>query len=195
LYVSRKPASPNWDHLYESASAQDGYFTLLQAERSGYSPQLLQKHIQSGRVTRARRGIYRLVHFPSGEREDLTITWLWSQQAGVFSHQTALALHDLSDALPSGIHLALPLAWRSRRLRVPEGITLHHMDVPERDRTWIGAVPVTGPRRTLQDCARDSIAPDLLRQGAQQALRRGLVARTDLAEVERALAPFGGISR
>ena len=27
--------------------------------------------------------------------------WLWSEQAGVFSHQTALALHDLSDILPA----------------------------------------------------------------------------------------------
>ncbi len=43
-----------------------------------------------------RRGVYRLVHFPVGDHEDLTAVWLWSEREGVFSHETALALHDLS---------------------------------------------------------------------------------------------------
>jgi hypothetical protein len=65
---------------------------------------------------------------------------------------------------------------------------------PKRDRAWVGAVPVTSPARTLVDCARDQIAPDLLRQAAQQALRRGLVAKSALHEVEQALQPFGGLA-
>ncbi len=185
---------PDWDRLYETASAQDGYFTTEQARMAGYSRQLLQKHLQAGRVTRIRRGVYRLVHFPAGEHEDLAIVWLWSEQAGIFSHQTALALHGLSDVLPAEAHLALPLEWRQRRFRVPAGVVLHHMDVPEQERAWVGPVPVTTPRRTLEDCAREHLAPDLLRQAAQQALKRGLVKRGELAEVERALAPFGGIA-
>ena len=31
---------------------------------------------------------------------------------GVFSHDTALALHELSDALPARAHLTLPASWR-----------------------------------------------------------------------------------
>src|SRR5208337_2168977 len=64
---------------------------------AGYSTQLLLKHIRSGRVTRVRRGVYRLVHFPAGEHENLAVLWLWSERMGVFSHHTALALHGLSD--------------------------------------------------------------------------------------------------
>jgi predicted transcriptional regulator of viral defense system len=192
--MPRASRHPDWDRLYGAASAQDGYFTTEQARLAGYSPQLLQKHLQAGRVTRIRRGVYRLVHFPAGEHEDLAIVWLWSEQAGIFSHQTALALHGLSDVLPAEAHLALPLRWRQRRFRVPAGVVLHHMDVPEQERAWVGPVPVTTPRRTLEDCAREHLAPDLLRQAAQQALKRGLVKRGELAEVERALAPFGGIA-
>jgi predicted transcriptional regulator of viral defense system len=192
--MARPSRLPDWDRLYATASAQDGYFTTEQARMAGYSRQLLQKHLQSGRVARIRRGVYRLVHFPAGDHEDLAIVWLWSEQAGVFSHQTALALHGLSDVLPSEIHLTLPLTWRHRRFRVPAGVVLHHQDVLEHERTWVGPVPVTSPSRTLEDCAREPIAPDLLRQAAQQALKRGIVARADLAEVERALAPFGGIA-
>jgi predicted transcriptional regulator of viral defense system len=187
-------AKPDWDRLYETASAQDGHFSTQQAALAGYSSQLLLKHIRARRVTRVRRGIYRLVHFPAGEHEELVVAWLWSEREGVFSHETALALHGLSDVLPARAHLTLPADWRRRRFRVPDGIVLHHDDVRRAERVWIGPVPVTSPRRTLVDCAKAFVAPDILRQAAQQAIRRGLVVRRDLAVIERALAAFGGLA-
>lgn len=190
--MSGANGKPEWDRLYETAGAQDGYFTTQQAADAGYSSQLLLKHIRAGRVTRTRRGVYRLVHFPSGEHEELTVAWLWTERAGVFSHQTALSLHGLSDVLPAQIHMTLPTTWRHRRLRVPQGVVLHHGEVPSGDRVWFGPVPVTSPRRTLDDCANEHISPEQLRHAARQALRRGLVVKDDLAEVEKALAPFGG---
>jgi predicted transcriptional regulator of viral defense system len=178
---------------FELAAGQSGYFTTKQAAEAGYSTHLLRKHIHAGRVSRAQRAIYRLVHFPMGEHEELVTAWLWSEQAGVISHQTALALHGLSDALPAHVHLTLPSSWRARRFRVPPGVVLHHVDVELEDRAWYGAVPITSPRRTLSDCAEEGLSPELLRQAAQQALRRGLVARSELPDVDRALAPFGGL--
>jgi predicted transcriptional regulator of viral defense system len=192
--VERTPTSqPNWDRLYETAAAQQGLFTTKQAAEAGYSPQLLIHHLHAGKVARLQRGIYRLVHFPPGEHEELVAAWLWSEQAGVLSHQTALALYGLSDALPAHLHLTLPASWRKRRFRVPEGIVLHHDDIAPADRAWFGAVPITTPRRTLRDCAKGGLSPELLRQATLQALRRGLAGRDDLADVERALAPFGGL--
>ena len=184
---------PSWDKLFAIASAQTGYFTTRQAAEAGYSSPLLVKHIQAGRIARTRRGIYRLVHFPAGEYEELVVAWLWSEQTGIVSHQTALALHGLSDVLPAHVHLTLPAAWRRRRFRVPGGVVLHHADVPQEDRTWFGAVPTTNPRRSLNDCGREGLSPDLLLQAAHQAIRRGLVARAELRDVEAALKPFGGL--
>ncbi len=192
--MSLPPGRPDWDRLFQTAAAQEGYFTTRQAADAGYSSQLLLKHIHAGRVTRMRRGIYRLVHFPAGEHEELVTAWLWSERAGVISHQSALALHGLSDALPARMHLTLPGAWRRRRFRVPAGVVLHHADVPPEDRTWFGAVPTTDARRSLRDCALEGLSPELLRQAAQQALRRGLVTRDELGDVEQALAPFGGLA-
>ena len=186
------PGRPDWDRLYETAAAQEGLFTTRQAAEVGYSPQLLVHHVRAGKVVRLRRGIYRLVHFPAGEHEELVAAWLWSDLAAVVSHETALALHGLSDALPAHVHLTLPLAWRHRRFRVPEGVVLHHAEVPPGDRAWFGAVPTTSPRRSLDDCARAGLSPELLRRAAHQALRRGLVTRPELGEVEAALGPFGG---
>jgi predicted transcriptional regulator of viral defense system len=185
---------PDWDRLFEIAAAQDGLFTTQQAAEAGYSPQLLAHHHAAGRMLRVRRGVHRLVHFPAGEHEELTEVWLWSERQGVFSHQTALALHDLSDVLPSQVHLTVPETWRRRRLRVPDGVVLHFGDVAENQRRWFGPVPATAPLRTLEDCAADHLQPELLRGAALDALNRGLVTRDALNAVDAALAPFGGLA-
>lgn len=185
---------PDWGRLYETAAGQEGLFTTEQAAQAGYSSQLLVHHVHSGRAIRVHRGIYRLVHFPAGEHEELVAAWLWSEQAGVVSHYTALALHGLSDVLPTHLHLTLPGAWHRRRFRVPGGIVLHYNDVPAGDRTWFGPVPTTTPRRSLNDCARYGLSPELLHQAAQQALRRGITTKADLGDVEAALEPYGGLA-
>lgn len=190
---SPPPREPDWEALYTVAAAQEGLFTTRQAAAAGYSPPLLAHHLKAGRIARARRGIYRLVHFPAGDQEEFVTAWLWSEAAGVLSHQTALSLHGLSDVLPAQIHITLPLSWRRRRLRVPREVCLHHADVAPTERAWIGAVPVTSVPRTLNDCAIAGLTPDLLRQGARQAIARGLVKNSELPAVKRALKPFGGI--
>lgn len=181
-----KRATPSWDALFEVASSQEGLFTTVQAADAGYSPQLLQKHLHAGRIGRVRRGVYRLVHFPPGDHEDLAAVWLWSDRTGVFSHETALFLHGLSDVLPARVHLTLPASWHARRFRVPRGVVLHHADIPEDDRAWVGPVPVTAPRRTLADCIAAGVAPDLVEQAIDQAAGRGIVPRAVAAELRRA---------
>jgi predicted transcriptional regulator of viral defense system len=191
---STSPADPTWQALYDVAASQEGLFTTRQAASAGYSPPLLAHHQKAGRITRVRRGIYRLIHYPPGEHEEVVAAWLWSDSQGVISHQTALSLQALSDVLPAQLHLTLPLAWRQRRVRVPKGLVLHFADVAPEERTWINAVPATSVPRTLNDCAIAGFSPDLLRQAAKQALARGLVTSAELEKVEKALAPFGGIT-
>lgn len=189
--MTRSPSKPSWDRLYRIAAGQGGYFTTAQAAGVGYYPQLLAKHVRGGRARRVRRGIYRIVHFPPGEREGLVVLWLWSERKGVFSHETALALHELSDVLPSLVHMAVPRTWENRRLRVPRGLLLHCASVGKADRTWNGTVPVTTPARTLRDCAEADVSPEILSQALEEGLDRGLFARAEVREVERHLARFG----
>lgn len=179
-----RASNPDWNALFEIAQGQAGYFTTRQAASAGYSPQLLA-YLGSKKVEHIRRGIHRLVHFPSGEHEDLVVLWLWSEQTGVFSHETALALHDLSDVLPGKAHLTLPATWRRRRLRLPSGLVLHFADVGDRDRTSVGAVPVTAPLRTLRDCIDTDVAPSLVHQAILQARRRGLITVAEEARLRK----------
>lgn len=180
-------ASPSWDSLYETASAQEGLFSTRQAARAGYSPQLLAKHLRSGRIHRVRRGVYRLKHFPAGEHEDLVAIWLWSEQQGVFSHETALGLQDLSDVMPARAHLNLPASWKGRRLRVPDGVSIAFADVAAAERAWVGSVPVTGPKRTLFDCVQANLSPEIVEKAMKDASARGLLASSDRRKLEAAL--------
>jgi predicted transcriptional regulator of viral defense system len=179
--------APDWGALFSVAQAHSGYFTTAQAAGAGYSLPLLHKYLANGRVLHVRRGIYRLVHFPASEHEDLVVLWLWADQAGVFSHETALALHDLSDVLPSKIYMTLPASWRRRRLRVPPGLVLHYADIGEVDRAGFSAVQITAPRRTLRDCIEANVSPELVRQAVLQARRRGLISEQDGAELNASL--------
>ncbi len=181
---------PDFDKLFEYAVAQQGLFTMRQAAEAGYSKDLVGYHTRTARFVRVQRGIYRLRHFLAGEYEDMVVIWLWSEQKGVFSSRTALSFHDLSDALPSKIYLTVPASWQKRRIDVPKGVVLHYADIPDQDRAWFDVVPVTSPRRTLEDCASQGITLETLGQAVRQALSRGLVSREEIPTALRALEPL-----
>ena len=145
----------------------------------------------NGRAFSPSWGIYRLVHFPASDHEDLVVLWLWSEQEGVFSHDTALALHDLSDILPSRVHLTLPAGWRRRRLRVPTGLVLYFADIGDGDRSSFDAVPVTRPRRTLEDCIETHVEPRLVEQAIRQARQRGLISASEETRLRGELTGVG----
>lgn len=183
--VANGPRKTSWDKLFQAAEGQAGLFTAGQAEQAGLYRQLLRRYVEHGRVRRLRRGIYRVVHFPSTDHEALAELWLWTNRVGVFSHETALSLHDLSDVLPKRVHATVPAEWHNRRLRVPPGLVLHYAALATNERAWVGPVPVTTPERTLVDCVRDHVAPDMVAQAISQAGARGLVSRERLAEIRR----------
>jgi predicted transcriptional regulator of viral defense system len=182
---SANGSQPHWNLLYEKASTQAGYFTAKQARTAGYSSQLLQFYLRENRVERWSRGIFRLVHFPPTDREDLVPIWLWSEQKGVFSHETALGIHELSDLLPAKRHVTLPLSWSRRRLRPPTGVVLHHADLDEGDWSWFGAIPVTTPLRSVLDCMNDHVSKEFVDQAIVQGVRRHLFTRAELRAAAR----------
>lgn len=174
---------PNWILLRDLASTQGGYFSVRQARSAGYSPQLLRHHRTTGKFERVRRGIYRLSGFPASGHEHLMVLWLWSEQRGVFSHGTALALHDLSDLLPERVHMTLPEVDQNLRRSIPAGLTLHYAEISAQDRSWADYIPLTSPERTMLDCIADALSPEVLEQALEQALTRGLFDATAVRKI------------
>ena len=109
--------------LYETAEAQQGFFTTKQAKAAGFAENTHPYHVQVGNWVREHRGIYRLAQFPPADRPDLVLWSLWSRNRsqeteGVYSHQTALSLHDLSDLNPSQLDMTVPTKFR-RNSEIP----------------------------------------------------------------------------
>jgi predicted transcriptional regulator of viral defense system len=176
MATSKRP----WDSLFKIALSQEGLFSAVQAKEAGCSQQLLGRYLATGKVERVRRALYRIVHYPRGENEELIALWLWSKNEGVFSHETALFLHQLSDALPSRAHLTLPKAWAHRVIKHPPRLVTFYDDLPAEDRTWHGPVPVTTVRRTIADCLHADVSAELVAQASAQAAERGLITSAEV---------------
>jgi predicted transcriptional regulator of viral defense system len=176
--------------LYQLAESQGGYFTTKQAAALGYSSSKRIYHIRVGNWLREHRGIYRLVRFPEPERPDLILWWLWSRDrsddpTGVFSHQTALSLHDLTDANPAKLDLTVPGDFR-RSAPIPKALRLHHDEVPSKDREVLYGVPVTNALRAILDVWEEGSLPkSAVREAFLEAMKRGSITKTQVATVQK----------
>jgi predicted transcriptional regulator of viral defense system len=183
MLMATSRQKPDLDQLFGVAVGQAGYFTATQAKEAGYSLQLLQHHLRHGSLERAGRGIFRFVRFPASAEEGLVVPWLWSERRGVVSHESALQLHDLADALPARVHLTLPAADARRRLRIPSNVTIAYADIPPNDVMQRGPVPVTSALRTLRDCLDMHVTPEWLQSTIDRGLHRRLFTRADLVDL------------
>jgi predicted transcriptional regulator of viral defense system len=165
---------PDLRTLEAEAYGQGGYFDAAQARAHGISRQLLDHHLRQGRFERIRRGLYRITGFPSAEHDDVREKWMAvGTDRAVVARESALALLDLSDSIPSEVHLLVPR--RHRGLRRPPGVVIHtHPDDEPVDTVWRAGLPVTAPARTLVDVL-DEVQPDQAAMAVAQAVRRGLV--------------------
>jgi len=177
--------------LFDIAREQGGYFTAKQAARLGYTANKRNYHVGTGNWIREHRGIYRLALFPAPEHPDLILWWLWSRgrddkPVGLFSHRTALSLHNLTDTNPEKIDLTVPVSFR-RGTAIPSALRLHHSEIPPPEREMVAGVPVTIVLRSLIDTWREESVPRAELQNAfQEALRDGRMTRRQVDQARKA---------
>ena len=164
------------DRLYSLADAQLGYFSTSQAEELGVDRRYLSHHVRSGNLERVGRGVYRLLNYPSHPFEDVMATVLWIGDGAAASHDTALAIYGLADAMPAVIHITVPRRFRGSR----PGVLIHRAPLPTGDVTVRDGIPVTTPLRTILDVVSDSSVAAL---AAEEAIERGLIRVSELRRV------------
>lgn len=178
------------DALFEVAEGQQGYFTSKQATVAGYQLGSQAHHVKSRNWVRVERGIYRLARFPQSFEEQLVIYALWSRNLagkteGVYSHQTALSIHELSDVNPAKLHLTVPVAFR-RRAKVPKILVLHRSTLDKKDVEQRQGFAVTRPLRTIADLAAvESVARDIVEQALKEGRQRGLITVREISELRQ----------
>ncbi|MBM4459636.1 MAG: hypothetical protein FJ011_18055 [Chloroflexi bacterium] len=185
--------SSTYERLYRIAEAQAGYFTTAQAGAVGIDRNRLTRYTAAGQLERVRHGIYRLASFPRAPHEDLFVAWLTTGPDSVISHDSALAIYELSDALPARIHVTVPRTASRRR----SGVRLHTGRIAPDETTRYGALRMTTVARTIADVAFDSLADDLVIQAVQEAVSRGLASAEELLDAakRRGTAVTGLIQR
>ena len=173
--------------FFSVVEAQLGYFTSGQAVACGYPTSNHGYHVRTGSWQREGRGIYRLIRFPAMPEAQYVLWTLWSRNRegepqGVYSHQTALTLFELSDLMPKRLHMMVPPTFR-RNAPTPTILVLHRGSLSPREIEIRQSHSVTRPLRTVTDLLdAESVSRDHLRQALHQALERGLIAQLEFEQ-------------
>ena len=173
--------------LFEFAERQQGFFTTKQAKAAGFAENTHPYHVQVGNWIREHRGIYRLALFPTADRPDLVLWALWSRNRrdeveGVYSHQTALSLYELSDLNPAKLHMTVPTDFR-RNSDIPGILVLHYAGLLDSDVQTAQGFKFTRPLRTILDLIEaGTVERYFIRQAVRQAVDRGLISRQKIRD-------------
>lgn len=170
--------------LFKIAENQHGYFTAKQATSAGFLPTNFTYHVKSGTWEHEGTGIYRLKNFPNSRESQRAFYSLWSRNRhdeiqGVYSHETALSIYDLSDVNPSKLHMTVPKGFR-KSAEIPKILVLYFADFDKSEVQNIDGIPVTRPLRTLLDVYQGNTSHEFVEQAVQQAYSKGLITLSDL---------------
>ncbi len=133
-----------------------GTVTTAQANAIGVSNERLRLLVKSGNLERAAFGVYVL----PDEFIDKMYAAQLRRKKIVYSHETALFLHDLTDRDPVSYSVTIPTGYNAKNLR-DDGFTvftikreLHGLGVTELTTMFGHTVTAYGLERTVCDCIR-----------------------------------------
>ena len=178
-----------YEKALELATDQHGYLTTAQAQQLGIGRDTIRKIAKRGALQRVSWGVYRLPTFPASTFAEYMEASLWpAGVSGVISHESALAIRDLSDVNPPKVHITVPKAFRVRRA-IPRYLVIHHTDLSDTDIASVEGVPTTTVRRAIEDCHRTHLGPALLRQAIEDGEREGYLRPDEARELGRLVLP------
>ena len=147
-------AMPN--ELQSVLKQNGGIVTTAQANEVGVSNERLRLLVHSGDLDRVTTGVYVL---PDEFADKMFIVQLRRSKI-IYSHETALFLHELTDRDPISYMVTVPTGYNPTRLR-EDGFTvftikreLHEIGVTKLTTIFGNSVVVYDLERTICDCLR-----------------------------------------
>ena len=133
--------------------------TNKEAEELGYTRHNLSELTKSGQLERLRPGLYQL----KGKVIDDFVLISSNSNRIIFSHQTALYLHDISDRTPNVFHISVPQGYNASHIKNRyKDLQVHYVkkDLYEIGKTEIKSpqgnfIPVYDIERTICDIIID----------------------------------------
>lgn len=179
--------------LTELASSQGGFFSAAQAVACGIANNNHSYHVKRGHWQRWQRGIYRLTALPLPAHPDLHALALYlkgrdGELQGVFGIETAAALHELGDFMPSKAQIIVFPGFE--RSYIPEGLIVISGHLSEHEWQWLDGLPVTTPLRTIVDLVNsEGIETEAAKAAFIMARRRGDITSTQIANATESASP------
>lgn len=146
--------------------------------------------VNAGLIQRIRQGVHAMPGVPSDAFEEVRAEWLATdptRTAGqrrsdadpvVVSDESAAAIHGIGDLSAGGVHLTASHRLQTRQ----RWVSLHQRRLTAKEYQWINGLPVTTPRRTLEDLAASGRwEHSQLRDLAMDAITQGLILRSEVA--------------
>lgn len=175
--------------LFAIASTQGGYFTAWQAKKAGFIETNHPYHVQKGNWIREWRGIYRLARYPLQDDSQYALWSIWAmnrkgEYQGIYSHETALSMYELSDVMPEKLHITVPRSFR-RHSTIPSILHLHFGTNNTGDYEKRQGYLVTKPFKTIIDLIRvRTTSPEILNQALHEAIDKGFITRKKIQQLK-----------
>jgi predicted transcriptional regulator of viral defense system len=174
--------------LQAHAVEHHGYVTRQDARRLGVPGEAFDRMVERGRLARVAGDLYRLEGMPHSRRHTLAEAVLRVGRDAFLSHDSVLALHELTEHEPQTVRVATP--HRHRSAGWPQHVEVLRRQVPAEDLTTYRGIRSTTVARALFDC-RDLLSRSQLVAAAEQAVERGLLLRRERNDLIEALELAG----
>lgn len=96
--------------ILRMAESRNGFVTSSEVTEAGIPRRCLTKAVEDGLLLKAERGLYML----PGAWEDELLVLKHRFKRGVFSHETALFLHGLTDRTPAEFTMTFPHSYNAK---------------------------------------------------------------------------------
>jgi very-short-patch-repair endonuclease len=174
------------------AGMQHGVVTRRQLEAIGVGRGAIGARVRAGRLHRLHRGVYAVGHHSPSDHQRYMAAVLACGAGAALSHQSAAYLYGFLKPEGGSVHVTSP-STAGKALRA--GIVLHRSPSLEKggQATRRERIPVTAPRRTIEDL-EGTVEPYLYRRAKGQAefmkYRLGLPTDRTRSDLERDFLRF-----
>ncbi|PIE77048.1 MAG: transcriptional regulator [Clostridiales bacterium] len=104
---------------------KNGIITVKEAEKIGIKRHTLARLVKEKKLERVKNGIYKNIDDILDEYVLVSLN-----NKVVFSHQTALFLHDLNDRTPNTFHITVPQGYNASHLKkLGKDLIIHYVKV------------------------------------------------------------------
>lgn len=144
------------EYINNILKANNGIIRASDIREAGYDNSVLRRLEKSGELERVSYGLY----IDSNTFADEYLIAQYRMPKGIFSHDTALYFHDLSDRTPFKLTMTIPKGYNSRHLKNPD----YQFFYCKQELSDLGVIDIKSPygntikiydkERTICDCIK-----------------------------------------